>query len=56
MYTSTYQAGNDCFCFRKEEETRSKACGVFKQQGLHQKASEEARHGKSRTCHYLTNG
>ena len=55
MYTSAYQAGNDCFCFRKEEETRAEACGVFKWQGLHQKASTRAGHGKSYTCHHSTN-
>ena len=46
MYTSVYQAGNDCFCFKKEEETRPDACGVFTQQGpstesLHQSRTWE---------------
>ena len=27
MYTSAYQVGNDCFYFRKEEETKLEACG-----------------------------
>ena len=35
MRTSAYQVGNDCFSFRKEEETRSEACAVIWWKGVH---------------------